>query len=509
MTYRIFTTSIFALACLLFTASEGVAQRTAAKPLGYQQRIELAKKLLADIKAKATKDKASPEQRLFFTTPWSSIDPEWTANFIADNPPTGSPNGLYDHAAVMNLMTKANELDDATTLKLLNSSSGNNMMLYTYVGIALDHITDDRSELRSKLLQLTFESGHLDVQALDGLVRKLHLARKFESQAMITSMESEIDEFFRSGTGKKSWSMIEKLRDRGHQSHQYAMHLQHVPQDMLQEFLPPISMASSVYLANATLLIRQMNNCENKVRAAQLREEAKASLAKVKRIDFGRQPYQQITAAGMLGIVAKLNTERALELSEEAPTQHAKIWARLVVSLELAKTDRDRASKLIRECYQAAAKLNDQRDPSNYNFPGIALMTKGLTVVQSASPELLDECLELSFKTVATHVLQPNQSTERFFNCIAILAKYDVDRARQLFDEHSKEVDVSSAGAFFKALLVFEPEQIWDEYQQVPTSDERNHQLSIRNAIIGSLIAPDDKAFWEQISHSGFLAIPE
>lgn len=502
---------MLALATTLFSASEGMAQRTVAKPLGYQQRIELAKKLLADVKAKATKDNSSPERLQFFTAPWSSIDPKWTADFIADNPTAGNQNVFHDHSAIMNLMTKVDDLDDETILKLLSSSSGNNMMLFTYVGIAMEHVTEDRHELRSKLLELALKSEPANSKTLEALVRKLHLARNITNKEMTASMESEIDEFFRSGTGKKSWSMIAKLRDKGYQSHRYAMHLQHVPNDLEQKFQLPSSMADSVYLTNATLLIRQMNNCEDKDRTADLRVAAKASLAKVKRISYGQQPYQQIMTASMLGIVAKLDTELALEFSEKAPTQHSKIWGQLMIAFELAKTDHDRSSKIILESYQVAAKLTDKRDPSNYNFPGIAIMAKGLTVVQSVAPELLDECLELSFKTVAAHGIQPNQTTERFFNSIAILAKYDLDRARQLFDDHSEEVDVSSAGAFFKALLVFEPEQIWDEYQQLPTTDERNlnRKISVRNAIIGSLLAPDDIAFWKQISHSGFLTIPE
>ena len=507
MIHRILTIAVLAFTALLFAPSESLAQRTGAKPLAYQKRIELAKKLLGEVKTKAMKDNASRERLSFFTAPWSSIDPKWTANFIIENPPAGSSTTFYDHSAIMNLMTKSDQLDDQTILKLLRSPSGSNMMFYLYARKALKNATDDRIELRKNISELAFKSERPKIQGLDTLVGQLNLARELNDEKAIVSVSADIDKFFRSGAGKKSWRMIAKHRDENHQSHRYAMHMQQAPDDLAKELVPPKSKLDSVYFTNTTMLIQQMKGCQDKDRATVLRTEAKASLAKVKKILFGQAPYQQIMKAGMLGTIAKLDPKRALEFSKTTPTPHSKIWAQLVIAPELAKTDRDRAVEIIRACYQAAAKLTHSNELSNHDFPGMLIMTKGLTIVESIAPELMDECLELSFKAVEKN---DTQSVNHFFVSVSILARYDLEKARRLFDEQSEEVDVSSAGDFFKALLVFEPDQVWDEYQQVPTDDKRNlnYQIYVRNVIIGALLAPDDEAFWNQLTGSGFLTIP-
>jgi hypothetical protein len=246
----------------------------------------------------------------------------------------------------------------------------------------------------------------------------------------------------------------------------------------------------------------QLSNAINDPTMSDL--EKKEFLQNAAKFDFGSAPHEYMSAAAQLGGVALFDPQLALKWAEQAPDPGAKIWAWLVIAPAIAKHDQAKANVMVRRCYKQISELDQSSTVMrNYNNPPARLASAGLRLVEMVNPELLDECIAITIE-----LMQPLESSrvgsskEHLLGSIACIARYDRAKAEQLFEQHADDVPLRNCVGLFRGMMALHPEQVWDEYQKMPESDERgtDWRVYVRTRLVPALVEKDDTKFWDALS---------
>ncbi|MFK7768985.1 MAG: hypothetical protein AB8B55_17315 [Mariniblastus sp.] len=466
--------------------------------ISYEQRIELAKKFLEPVREIAVKDQDSPERRSYFTGPMASIDPAWTMKFIIDNP-VDQDGMLYDHSAKTLLASRANELDEEDLIQLIEKSAH---LRYQYVSAALRSLPKEKEELRSQLVSIAMEEKEFNYQSIPSLIQIVNLADNPELSA---TLQARINEYYDSGKATEAVKMLKKRFakleswQKSNMRYAFGQLAASAPDKYRDEFLQN----DIVTQYDVHWYIVLSDEFPTDLRLAELN--------KIKRFDFGKQTYEQMLGAGSLGLLAKIDLERALQWAKEAPHPAAKVWANLLIAPILAKTDNAAAVKLIRDCYRELSEMDaSDRIPANYNFPPSLISCIGLQIVEQVDPDSMEQYIDQTILLAEKHVgSKSNSAQDQQFNAIVGVARYDREKALKMFDAIADDVKIHAAGSFFRALMALHPEQIWEEFETMPEKDSRgiDYRIQVRDQLMPAMTARTDSAFWAALYGSGFLKI--
>ena len=483
-----------------FTTTCLTAQQT---PVEYsqEQRIELAKKLLEPMREIAIKDQTSEERLTYFLGPMANIDPNWTARFILENPVEKEGTPLYDHNAKLKLASKADEIDEKDLVRLIEGSP---YMRHYYVLSALKSLPKEKKDLRSRLVSLAMDEKVFNFQAISSLRQIAKLSGNAE---VAEQLNDRINEYYESGTATETFEQMKKEMAKLESYQQSNMRYSHgqlvasAPAKHRKQFLD----GRETTQWDVHFVIVSSSDFSQ--------EERMAELNKIEQYEYGKQTFQQMMAANSLGVVALVDLELAQKWANEAPSPTAKIWGNLLIAPTLAKSDKQAAKKLILDCYRQLSEMDSSaRIASNYNFPPSLISVLGLRVVEHVDPKLLPRCIRQSIELAKAHSgTNSNSSQQQQFRAIVGVARYDREKAEEMFDAIADDVQIHAAASFFRALMALHPDQVLEEYQTMPEKDNRgtDYRIYVRSELIPALTAETDSEFWDALSASTFLKIDE
>ena len=472
--------------------------------LNYEQRIELAKKLLEPARIKATTDLSSDERKSSFVQHWAEIDPAWTAKFILENPvtQTGSPDEWipYDAIAIRALMKRPTEIKKSDLLKLFNHDLYGRMAVH-YAAIAIDNLPAENTEPKEEIIKLGTSAPTKDSPVYPtNFGSQIKLAKKSSDPTVLKRVEERIDDFYKSGEAMKMWNLVKKEKhfETNREFHQSCFK-HFAPEAYREKFGAKLGSFSNsdIYV----LVHDDFVTLESK----------RKQLRQIKTFSFGDQPHDQISGASTLGLIATIDCELALKWAEQAPAEHVKIWSKLAIAPSLNRKNPAAARQMIRECYDQILTLDDSnRNRYNYNSSPTTIATQGLQVVKFVDPSLLPTCID---KTILT--IKPLDSTHSFpskdqvFHAIAAIASFDRVKAETIFEKHADDVSIGYSVSFFRAMLALHPDQVWDELQEMPAKDSSgtNYHTQVLNEIVPALTKKSDEQFWQQLNWSGFFSL--
>ena len=479
------------------------------------QRIELAKQILKPTHAKAVADPQSEARTIAFTHHWAVIEPNWTAKFLLDNPPKDT-RVLWDNKAMLALMERADELDEEVVLKLLDHNS-QFFVFFNYVERALKAMPPEKKELRKKISDLALKAkskGPVSLQFLNG---RLDVARSTGDSKAIQLAEKEVLNFYESGAAQKNWKAMVKhfnnapRHQKGSMDFSFANILRHAPEEFQDDFNVPQANADSVHLKTIIyspgLSVEDLDSPEHQAIMA----KKKKQLEQINNYAFGQLPHEYMQEAADLGRVAYIAPRVALKFAEGAPNGHAKCYAWLSIAPALSLEDPAAARKLIEKCYDEVANLpQDNRVNQNYNHPPAIVAASGLPIVEFVAPDLLPQCIKTT--VAATGPMKASNLADaeaNLFETVAAIARYDRVAAEKLYDENKDEVILHSAPGFFRAMVALHPDQVLEEFELIPETDERkiNHQIQVRNAILPALLAENDDEYWTSLFGSFYIKL--
>ncbi len=486
---------------LLLSGMDHLQAQVATPGLNAAQRLELAKTFLGPIREAALADPASPERLHFLTEYTAQYEPVWTARFIIENPPPDD-GVLYDNTAMRELMQRPGDIPEDLLLELLQTSE-KRFTIYTYALLAVRHLPGDHRDLRQSIIDLALQPREPSQNAVQTFGAKLELARRSRNPDHVRQIHEKINEFYTSGKANELWqqALSQESEERALQDPAFRQGFA----QMLTAFAPPEYQDD--FLVEAAAPFDPLAFLRNESISD---FEKLQKLESVDRVDFGRRTHEQMSMAGLMGIVAQYDPDRALNWAESALHERAKIWARLVIAPSLAREDPERAKRLVRECYDGLVELDSSdTDSANYNFSPTRISSAALPLVAAVDPKLVDDCIRTTEEiSLALQTSRLHTAQDDIFTMIAAIAPYDMDRATQLFDQYSDDVRLNSAAAFFRALLAVYPDQVWQEYQEMPESSEQgiDFRIYVRNEILPALLKQDDAEFWRRLNNTGSLA---
>lgn len=444
------TRALLFLCLVVATSFDGSGQLIAQDPLkpglNYEQRIELARKLLEAVRQKATTDLSSRERMYYFTKHWAEIDPAWTARFILENPvqekqgSKGVGRALYDNDAIRVLMSRPTEIDETLLVDLLEL--GRDSYLFEHYSItAIENLPKEQTELQERIIRVATADRKTNQISPFNFDSKLKLAGFSSDPEVLQRVKQRIEEFYLSGNAKKAWDAMKKqaARNRAISGGRLDMarrrFRRHAPEPLRDEFgLEPESpSAQDIYS-----LLRD-DSLDGQEKAVKIN--------KMEKFEFGKLPHEQMMAAAALGSVAVFDHELALKWAETAPALQPRIWARLTIAPALAKHAPDAAKKLISECYADLSEI-DPSDQNSFNasFSPASIGAHGLRLVDCVDASLLEACIDKTiFAINPLRTSQMNSAENHIFQTIAAIAPYDRAKAEKLFDEFSDDVRVGSA----------------------------------------------------------------
>lgn len=489
---------LFLVAAYLFFAFSSLEAQETKPGLSYEQRIELAKKMLKPVREIATKDQDSPERLHYFTAPMASIDPVCTAKFILENP-ANKDGMLYDHPAMLTLMSQAKDLDEEVLLQLVHQAEH---FRQHYVLAALKSLPKENAELRSQLAHLAFESKEFNHSLFQSTIQ---VASLFNSKEESEKLNARIAAYYESGKASQALKAMKKQMagmeewQKSNLRYSFGQLAASAPEKYRKKFV-------SEKGASQYDVLWQIVTSDDFPKAQRLEE-----LNKVERFEYGDQMYLQVMNSVSLGLIAMLDLEKATKWADEIPEPAVKIWVHLLIAPTLAKTDKPAAIKLVKDCYRELNEL-DRSDqiPVNYGYPPSLLSGLGLKIVAHLAPELLPQYIDQTIELSKMHVgSKSNSAQNQQFNSIVCVARYDLAKAKKMFDEIADDVQISSAAAFFRAQLAIYPDQVWEEFETMPQADERgtDYRIYVRNELLPVLAAKSDAAFWDGLCSSEFLKI--
>lgn len=499
-------TMAFAMMSQSASAQDGVLDGSATQKhrFSYEQRIELAKKFLEPIRLKATTDLDSDERKHFFTKHWAVIDPAWTAKFILENPVPQDDNIqeriLYDNDALRALMARPAELDESVLLKLLESDEAT-FMVGHFVTTVIENLPPEKVAFKEKLIAIaTKEFGEKQPLSPMYFGSTMKLAKMSSDPKVLERIEDRIAEFYESGDAAKMWKQMKKSPHFRTNREYY--------QSMCSRFAPESHRGQFGAKSNSL----SANDIHVLVHDESIPIELKREkLNQVKEYSFGSQPHEQMPAASALGKVATIDCGLAMKWAELAPDDQVSVWAKLAIAPALARKDPDAARQLVKECYEQIVMLDaSSRNQYNYNFSPTLLAARGLRVVEYVDASLLLECIDKTIGTIdSLESSRMNSAKDHIFYTIAAIAHYDRAKAEKLFEKHADDVAIGVSGPFFRALMALHPEQVWDEYQEMPEKDNRgiDFRIYVRNELLPALTKKSEKSFWQHLNSPGLLAI--
>ncbi len=468
----------------------------------YDQRIELAKAMLAPIREMAIADRESKERLHYFTRHWAAIDPAWTAKFILESP-VPDDGIIYDNKALRILMSRPNEIDEADLIELLKQSKY--FTFYQYALLAIEALPAEKGELRQRIIELATERELPEGKGLWTFVSRIEIARLAKDPAALDAVNKAIALFYSSGKAKDHWDAVleRPSRDKGWASHVRSQLVRFAPDSMKGNFRTEGE--DSVPDQYDLSLNRILND------PSFVDQERVAQLRNIKRFSFDGNLAQAVGISSQLGLVALVDQELAFQWLESAPSEIVAVWGKLNIAAAIAKKDNAKATKMVEECYLELGRIDpSDRNQDNYNFPASLVGAAGLPIVEAVDARLIPSCIEQMIASAEPLLTSRNSSArEQYFRTIAGIARYDRGRAESMFDEVSYDVSLSDSAGFFRALLALHPDQVLEEYQQMPASDARgnDYRIQVNNEILPALVATTDGAFWNQLNNRSVLTI--
>ena len=473
--------------------------------LNYEQRIELAKKLLEPARIKATTDLGSDERKGSFVKHWAEIDPAWTAKFILENPvtQTGPPDewSLYDHNAIQALMKRPTEIDKSDLLKLIDHDLYRRMAA-GYAEIAIDNLPAENAELKEKIIKLGTAAPTKDSpDSPINFGKQIKLAKMSSDPSVLKRFQERIEDFYKSGEALKTWnSMKEQQYFDVNRDYYQSEFTRFAPESYRDKF-------------GGTSDSLSVNDIYTLAYDGPISLESKQEqLHRSKSYSFGDHPYYQVTvAASSLGLVATIDCELALKWAEQAPAESVKILSKLAIAPSLNRKNPAAARQMIKECYDQILTLDDSnQNRYNHFYSPTMIATRGLQVVKFVDPSLLPVCID---KTILT--IKPLDSTHSYpskdqvFHAVAAIASFDRAKAETIFEKHADEVSIGYSASFFRAMLALHPEQVWDELQEMPAKDSNgtDYRSQVIDEIVPALTKKSDEQFWQQLNWSGLFAL--
>ena len=497
---------IISLLCLVMCLlpSFAVAQQP---PMSFEKRIELAKKLIAEDRAGAIANPSDSDRTTIFTVTNALIEPKWTADFILDNPIKGQAEAAYENTTIINLLNHPEELTEEQILQLVDFYP---FLSSYYIYTALENLPDDpkHDALKKKLVQKAIDAikktppvGHIFGISIPSYSTYLPEDPEFEQ-----SVKKKIHEFFVSGEAEKTWNSVSK--GQGADAYHIARLKKIAPDGFDLSFL---GKQGSNSIAHGFELMQVLQD-------QSLSEEEKSNwLATKHKVVFGTQPHEAKASATSIGLVAKFDMDKALAWSETGKSPVVEILAKLSIAPVLAKTDKEAAIELVRQCYNNCAHL-DPAAPANRGDSILLhtaphqIATTGLKIANHIDAELLKECVKTTLEMIKTEM----ESTKKFLNpgvvyrALAAVSRYDREGAKTLLDNIS-EVQLGYASEFFVALVAIDPDSVWEEYETLPqdTEDPVKPRFRTRQAIVEALVQRDEDDFWAKLERYHYVDFPQ
>ena len=475
-------------------------------PMSFEKRIELAKKLIAEDRAGAIAAPSDPVRASLFTEVNALIEPQWTADFILNNPIKGQEGMDYENTAITNLLSHPEALTEQQVLDLVDYYpflSGN------FIRIALESLPNDSKHdaLKKKLVQKAIDrlDNQNPMEIAFGIFSPTSNAHLSSSRELAKRTKAKTEEFFVSGAVEKLWKSIPE--DQWTAYHIVRLKRK-APAGFDLSFLGELGPDS----------ITQGFELSQVLSDPSLSKKEKVSwLAAKDKVAFGTEVYEAKSSALKLGLVAEFDLDKALAWSETGKSPVVEILAKLSIAPVLAKTDKEAAIELVRQCYNNCAHL-DPVAPANrgdsilLNTAPHQIATTGLKIANHIDAELLKECVKTTLEMIKTEM----ESTKKFLNpgvvyrALAAVSRYDREGAKTLLDNIS-EVQLGYASEFFVALVAITPETVWEEYSTLPpeTDDIFSPRLLSRQAIATALVQRDEDEFWAKLERYYYLEFPE
>ena len=510
---RNLTIAFFVTTVLL--VSTCAAQRPA---MPYEQRVELAKKLLKVDRDAALADPNSPKREALFTPCYAVIDPSWTADFILENPIESGEGIVYEHNSIQKLLSKPAELSADQVLGLIGSAKyrekhQERFMKTRNAMLALKNLPDEpeHSELRQKIVNAALpKDGEFTGPFNNDLVA---IARHSNDPQDTTRMQALVDDFYLSGKAEKAWKeSLTLIKDQPESRFFFLNQIKKfAPKDFDLSFLgDDVSDSQS---ANGYNLYSTMTD------AGMSDQEKLDWLASRTGFDFGDEFSLLLTSASSLGLVAKMDLELALKWAGNATNPTSRILAELAIAPSLAKRDPAAAIAMVGKCYERLVAIDP--DTPAYrssllmlNLPPAKIAAIGLRVASHLDAKLLNDCVDQTIKMLESGNIRAGGglvvSDHEQFKLAACIARYDRAKAKVLFDKLSNEVQTGYAPEFFRAMVAIQPDQVWAEYESFLAVNRDDLDLRVRMAIVPALVEKSDVDFWDTLlSDVASFQIPE
>lgn len=473
----------------------------------YAQRLEIAHNMIDGMRELLGKSPNDVEQRATMLTQMASVDPVWAADFIVRHPlPPEGP--LYDHNATLEILSRASELSEKHLFALIESAPH---LRETYAFVALKSIPPEEQELRQRIVTTGLTRTPNVMITPRSFEHRIELAKASSDPADLKQVREEIAEYYRSGQAMETRKQLEEqLRStplpRGVRRENQAAQL--VYYDVLLERFAPEEMKSQFSAKGE----QRTNASLAQVLQQELPVETRRTIFReLGDVDFGEYAHEKISVVTSLGKAGLVDPELALERVQAAPEAVIRLWGQLLIAPSLARSDKRKAKRLIRDSYRELSELQpDTKNLVYYNYGPALVGARGLSVVEAVAPELLDRCVS-DVLTVAKRFrsgqnAQPNQH----FTTLAMVWRYAPDKVNPIFARDSLDVPLGHAEGFFRALAVITPEALWNEYSTMPEAGDNgvDYRVYVRNALIPALTQKNSEDFLSAVLSFQGLEIP-
>jgi|GEM_PF-2712656 len=493
--FAVFGSLIFAT--LVVGQEEKPAIQTTSRDLVPQfnaaQRLELARQIIEPLRQAAMADPMSDVRTRVFTQHMAAIDPVWTAKYLLDNP-LPDTGRLYDNSALLQLAARPELIDEEVLFQLLEREKY--FTFHQYIATALKNLPADRTELRNRLIQLGQRPPSKQASLFYSMSYMLEIASLSGDPTALENVQKQIDEFYESGDAETFLSDLEKQPrvDAGYRNHVSALLYKYAPVSHRGKFDEPSVGTLFSFIRDNTLT----------------RDQKLAFLHQIADPDFGETPYEHMTSAGAMGLVALYDLDLAMKWANQLPLPVAVVLARLAIAPTIARDDPAKARVLIRDCYFRLSNMKSTNKFQSDTFPAAAIANSGLPVVAFVDSSLLDECIDRTID--ATNPLKTSMSSDakkHRFHVVAMVARYDRAKAQKLFDEIQDEVSLHDSADFFRALVALHPDQVLEEYRSLPPPDKNgtDWKIHVRNAILPALTTTDDTQFQDALTQQHYLTL--
>ena len=492
---------VVTIALLLLFTVPAIAQQSPILP--FDQRIEIAKKLITVDRAAAIADPSKQERAYLFTETSAHIDPKWTADFIINNPIKSQQHegAAYENNAIQSLLGHPQLLTEEQVLKLVDYYP---FMSLVYLRLAIDNLPKEAKfdSLREKLAaKVAGELGEMDAKLLVfGMFGPSNFSEIADHDAdLAKKIRKKIDGFYHSGQAEKTWKKSSAQQSQS-SAYQIGKLKKLAPAGFDISFLGNAGSSDTVYGYELFQVLGDNS----------LSDDEKANwLGKKQRLLFGKEVHQAKSTAAQLGLVAQTNLEKALDWSESASSPILQTIAKLSIAPVLAKQDKEAAISLVLECYQNCLNIDPQAPASRgdtilRNTHPSQIAIAGLRIADHIDKKLLDDCIAKTIELIERDLDPTNEYDRmgRVFRSLAAIARYDHAAAKKIFEQCSDEVQIANANDFFFALVAIDPNSVLEEYETLPPdkdSPANQTRFRVRQAIAPALVQRDEELFWQKL----------